>query len=70
MNAQRIEELICLRVVGLILEPHEGEAEADGSSHCWGWETGQALTHCLMDITQIAREIPGKRNHAGYETKA
>ena len=24
----------------------------------------------LVNITQIAREIPGKRNHAGKETKA
>ena len=40
------EELDCLRVVGLVRNRIKVTQELLVCSlHCWGWETGQALTH-------------------------
>ena len=54
------EELICLRVVGLVLEPREGEAGADGLLTAGDGRQAQALTLCPDEHHPIvAREIPG-----------
>ena len=57
-------ELNCLRVVGLVRGPREGEAGDDGLLTAvlgMGGRCRLSLT-ALVNITQIAREIPGKRN--------
>ena len=64
------DELDCLRVVGLVLGPHKDVAGANLLL------TAGDGTQCRLSLTawwtspNIAREIPGKRNHARNKTKA
>ena len=54
------EKRICLRVVGLVLEPHEGDAGADGLLTAGDGRQVQALTHCPDEHhPNVSREIPG-----------